>query len=157
MQGDWRPWGESLQALGTTYSWRDWLESGPHSSCRTASARNGMRRVGESFFLKLGVLMHITQYHMCSQPCTASRMLFPTLTSSDSFLHSPAQSPPCLSFIALLLYSLFVNDNNGLGFWPGRGLWDQFGQPLLLQIWGSRFRQIKYHVKYYATRSTLVA
>lgn len=76
-----------------------------------ASVRNeaGRGEVGEeSFFIKLAVLLIITQCPVCSQPCVASRKSFSALSLSDSFLHGSAESHLVsghrgLSFLVLLI------------------------------------------------------
>lgn len=99
------------ESLGTASSSRDLLDPRHHSDHGTVSVRNeaGDGGVGEeSFFIRLSVLLIITQCPVCSQPHAASRKSFSVLSLSDSFLHGAVESHLIsghrgLSFIVLLI------------------------------------------------------
>lgn len=116
------------------------MDSGPHSSCRTPSAR--MRQGWEQGGEFLSQAWCFTNYDLNAMYVLNLVLLlespFLPLACLIFFLHGPAQSPPCPSIQRPLLYCSFAYTaylsmmTGGVGFWPGRGCGDHFGSASLM-------------------------
>lgn len=136
-------WPEALrrQSPGTS-SWRDWLASEHHSSCRTASTRTGGRKRGS-----LSQAWCVTNYHPntmcvltpvllleCASLPFACLILSFMVQLKAHLLQDTEISPLLLFFYSFSSYKLQMAYivylsvmTGGIGFWPGRGRGDHLG------------------------------